>query len=98
MLKKARFCRLGIYYTTFRPSRQAIFRPFRGFISGVSIYFFENGISYPLRPFVTPPLTLRGGIKPGFVAFLLRGKTKATSDLRKDLTERQPRARGALLR
>ena len=42
--------------------------------------------------FVTHPFVKKGGIKPGFVTFF-RGKN-VTSDLRKDSTERQPRARG----
>ena len=49
-------------------------------------------ISYPLRCFAPPPLTSL------FRCFSFAHKRKATRILRKDLTERQPRARGALLR
>ncbi len=48
--------------------------------------------SYPLRCFAPPPLTSL------FRCFSFAHKRKATRILRKDLTERQPRARGALLR
>ena len=40
--------------------------PFVRIDFGVSIYFIENQLSYPLRHFVPPPLTIRGGMEGAF--------------------------------
>ena len=39
--------------------------PFLQIDFGVSICHIENGLSYPLRHFVTPPLSKRGGMGEG---------------------------------
>ena len=40
-----------------------------------TICYIENGLSYPLRHFVTPPLTIRGGmVVGGFVPPVKKGK------------------------
>ena len=40
-----------------------------GLSARVSFFFIENGLSYPLRHFVTPPLTIRGGMGWGHLPF-----------------------------